>query len=573
MEDLTSGSLTFARLVSSVRELSQDGFERQVVAALQEPVESLSGRLLPAIRSSSTWSAFRLLRRIRRLQPSDPLAHLELRLCEAAVALRSGADFAETAALLCVLAGHCSDVLANRTLRYLWGCGGVTHRLLAPSARPSSSIAEASAATERIAALAGLARDVGKERDLGALRASVEPARDTAGPEVSVIVVAFDEPDLVATCAAVVGAVPAGVSWELVIANNGPTDARLEAAAVSDDRVRVIEINTNRGFGEACNIAAERSAGTHLVFLNADVFVADGWLRTLRDAYEADGSIGILGATLVSPEGTVQEAGCVVDAAGYVWQSGRGSELSALGEREAVATDHVSAACTMVSRELFDALGGFDFRYFPAYCEDLDLCLKARSVGLQVAYSEMLRVLHVEHGGDTSDARMGSIQAMVARNRLEILRRWNLADSVEAKRRYAGFDSVSATTRSAVVAEARVTTGALRAEPSRLDVSMSGDTVALHTAVDVNPGEAFAAVIDAAARFAKGGARVAIVTPAPWSKLRVVAVAEALGRPLGDLAERIALQSTEEAGLRGGFDVVYLLDKDGRLRERQTGRM
>jgi len=573
MEDLTSGSLTFARLVSSASELAQGGFERQVAAALREPAENLAGRLIPAIRSSSTWGAFTLLRRIRRLQPSDALKHLEVRLTEAAAAVRSGEDFVETATLLGELAECCSDVLANRTLRSLWALAGVAHLFKAPAARPSSSIDEAKAASERVAALAALAHQVHEDHDRSVRRATVPRIVDPGGPEVSVIVVAFDEPDLVATCAAVVGAVPAGVSWEMVIANNGPPDARLEAAAAVDDRVRVIEINTNRGFGEACNIAAERSKGTHLVFLNADVFVADGWLRRLRDAYVADESIGILGATLVSTDGTVQEAGCVVDAAGYVWQSGRGWDLSALGKAEAVATDHVSAACSMVSREVFEALGGFDFRYFPAYCEDLDLCLKARFAGLRVAYSERLRVLHVEHGGDTSDARMGSIQAMVARNRLEIVRKWGLADSVEAKQRYTGFDTVAATTRSEVVARAAASPARAAHGGSLHDVATSRETVAIYTAADVGPTEAFAAAVDAAGHFARRGSRVAIVAPAPWSRLRVLAVAEAVGRPLYDVAELIEALSVTEARLRGNFDASHLVGQDGRLAECPASRL
>ncbi len=546
MQDLTSGSLTFARLARSVRKLTHEDFDRQFAAAVEVPLDSLRLTLLPAIRASSTWATFTSIRRLRRLSPADPLEGIELRLGEESAALRCGAELLDTARSLDEVASELRRVLSGQMFTTLWVGAAAGRRLLRGSLPSSSSVEDALAAAGQISAVAGvtLRNARSKARSAPWVDASVIATSSGTAPQASVVIVSFDEPELAASCAAVVAAVEAGAAWELLIANNGPPQPCLDAAAALDDRIRVIEINTNRGFGEACNIAAEHARASHLVFLNPDVFVADNWLRELLDAYIADETVGILGATLVSSDGRVQEAGSTMDGAGYVRKNGGGSDLHDLRCRPVVATDHVSAACAVINRSLFEALGGFDYRYFPAYCEDLDLSLKARSAGLKVAYSETLRVLHFGNSADTSDAKLGSISAMLARNRFEFIRKWGLPDSIEGQARFTGFDAIAATTRDAVIAG----TGAEPGE--RFDVSpnpadpapATGDSFEVRCGVDVSPSEAFESVIHAVVSCTSRGERVAIVTPAPWSKLRVLAVADTLGRPLEQVAHLIEMR-------------------------------
>ena len=574
MPDLTGGSLTFAGLATSVAQLHLRDFDEDIAAALGEPTELLSSKLIPEIRASSTWACFAALRRARRQRPVDPLEDLAQRLKEQAARLTDAASLPGTADRLGELGEQIRAVMANRTLRALWDGAGTARRALEGSprlgarrrrsertSRLSSSLDDAADAASRIVALAALLAETSRRRErsqrwFDAVKGERESS-PAPPPDVSIVVVSYDDPRLVASCATVVGAVPAGATWELLIANNGPPTRELSQCAEADCRVRVVEIGANRGFGEACNIAAERARAEHLVFLNADVFVADGWLATLLDAYISDESIGILGATLVSPDGTVQEAGCYVDAAGHVWQNSRGSSLADLENRRAVRTDHVSAACTLVSRELFGALGGFDFRYFPAYCEDLDLCLKARSAGLAVAYSEALKVLHVEHGGDTSDAKMGSIQAMVARNRVEVIRKWGLAETGEAKKRFDGFDGIAPSTRAAVISG--------RGVPGVSQRPAVRTRIALRTSIDLAPGDA-AGLLRAAVRLAGDDGHVTVVTPAPWSRLRLSALAEPAGFTPGEIEGKVGVLGETEAAGAGRYDAVYDYS-DGRLRK------
>jgi GT2 family glycosyltransferase len=47
------------------------------------------------------------------------------------------------------------------------------------------------------------------------------------------------------------------------------------------------------------------------------------------------------------------------------------------------STEFVSGCCLMLPAALYESLGGFDERFF-MYVEDLDLCIRARSLGVQI---------------------------------------------------------------------------------------------------------------------------------------------------------------------------------------------
>lgn len=73
----------------------RNGFERQVSAALDEPVESFWGETPYGDEVELNLECFTSLWRIRRPWQSDPFSHLEVRLTVGVLALRSAVNFAE----------------------------------------------------------------------------------------------------------------------------------------------------------------------------------------------------------------------------------------------------------------------------------------------------------------------------------------------------------------------------------------------------------------------------------------------------------------------------------------------
>ncbi|MGH9055640.1 MAG: glycosyltransferase family 2 protein [Acidimicrobiales bacterium] len=225
-------------------------------------------------------------------------------------------------------------------------------------------------------------------------------------PWLSVVMVTWNSASWLGRCLdALVEHTPAGS--ELIVVDNASRDATLDILRSGLHGARVIENGSNLGFGVACNIGAATASGPMLCFLNPDAVVGPGWAEPMISAL-AEPTVGVAGPMLLNPDGTVQEAGVIIASGGHPMQFGHGDPpvLHAASRR----VQAVSGACLTVRAAVFEAAGGFDPIYHPAYDEDVDLCLTVRHrLGLDVAYCADARVTHAAQtsvGAEMADALM-----------------------------------------------------------------------------------------------------------------------------------------------------------------------
>ena len=83
--------------------------------------------------------------------------------------------------------------------------------------------------------------------------------------------------------------------------------------------------------------------------------------------------------------------------------------------------DYISANGLMVDRRAWDTVGGLDDRYFPAYYEDVDLCLALLEHGYRVVYEPRARLRHLESQSTSTPFR----NFLLARNRAELVAKWS----------------------------------------------------------------------------------------------------------------------------------------------------
>ncbi|HYA00338.1 MAG TPA: glycosyltransferase family 2 protein, partial [Candidatus Binatia bacterium] len=124
------------------------------------------------------------------------------------------------------------------------------------------------------------------------------------------------------------------------------------------------------------------------------------WLRALVEVAESAPRIGAVGSRLLDPDGTLQEAGSILWSDGSTQPVGRGLPAGNTKYERVRDVDYCSACGLLVKREAWEAVGGFDERYHPAYYEDVDLCLSLRAHGYRTVYAPEARVVH--HGGASS---------------------------------------------------------------------------------------------------------------------------------------------------------------------------
>lgn len=293
-------------------------------------------------------------------------------------------------------------------------------------------------------------------------------------PAVSLIILVTKDTTRLRRCLASVDAHrPAAPLSEILVVANGTDPEEIRWLATRDDVVLLIA-SVNLGFGGGCNWAARVAAGRRLLFMNDDAVATAGWLDELYRAMDDDESVGVAGSRVLLTNGTLQEVGGVVWRDGTTSGVGRGMDPDAPEYAVRRDVDYVSFCSTMVSRETWNAVGGFDQRYFPAYYEDTDFCLTARSLGWRVICEPKSVVVHDERGS----TGMSFKRFLTRRNRLLFADKWHaaLAGAEPSPSLTTGQRAVQrALDRTAVAARRR--TGP-RVEPSTAPVDAAVDEVA-----------------------------------------------------------------------------------------------
>ena len=150
-------------------------------------------------------------------------------------------------------------------------------------------------------------------------------------------------------------------------------------------------------FSRMNNVGAEAADGEILVFLNDDIEpLLSSWLyRLAAQAQRPD--VGIAGARLVYPGGTLQHAGIAIGIGDGCGHPGRSMNATPYWNWTNLTRDvaAVTGACLAIRKELFQQLGGFD-QAFPVNYNDTDLCLRVRQAGYRVLYEAGAVLLHRE---------------------------------------------------------------------------------------------------------------------------------------------------------------------------------
>ncbi|WP_204489886.1 glycosyltransferase family 2 protein [Archangium primigenium] len=139
------------------------------------------------------------------------------------------------------------------------------------------------------------------------------------------------------------------------------------------------------------NAAAARAQGTVWVWLQDSVeILTPDWLEPLVARALVE-DVGAVGARLFAPDDTLHHGGLLLGVGGAVASSHAGLARGQGGyvERGSVQQEFsaVSAACLVMRRAVFEAVGGFDAERFPSAYNDVDLCLRLRERGYRVLWT------------------------------------------------------------------------------------------------------------------------------------------------------------------------------------------
>lgn len=188
-------------------------------------------------------------------------------------------------------------------------------------------------------------------------------------------------------------------------------ESRPDAVAELQQRwphVRIVPSAGNDGFGAGVNRAArEVPQATRLLVLNPDTVLDAPIVETLDGLFMTHPEVAVAAPLVRESDGSIQPSArrfpglstVVGGRSTWLTRALPGNPLSARNlltgpdVRGPIVVDWVSGACMLIRREAFDAVRGFDERFF-LYWEDADLCRRLRDAGWTTMYHPGAAVQH-----------------------------------------------------------------------------------------------------------------------------------------------------------------------------------
>ncbi|HEV8266635.1 MAG TPA: glycosyltransferase, partial [Thermoanaerobaculia bacterium] len=241
-------------------------------------------------------------------------------------------------------------------------------------------------------------------------------------PRVSILIPsAADSRFLTACLASLQRHLSPALPVEVVVVLDGAGAAAGDALREAAPNAIVATTAARLGLAGAGNLGRGLARGALLVLLHDDAEIEPGWLEALVATADARPDAGVVGSLVLDPDGSLQSAGMILWREGWTsppWVGAPPSPASFEGVR---AVDYCGTCSLLVRASIWDAMGGLDDTFFPAYYVDVDVAMSSRRLGRSVLLQPASRVRH--HRGASGTPRFRGFIA--SRNRDAFLRKWD----------------------------------------------------------------------------------------------------------------------------------------------------
>ncbi len=304
------------------------------------------------------------------------------------------------------------------------GIGHVSGALVAhdPSYKSGSRPLDAVLAAARQALEAHLRRlDISAQVEPGPLPATSRVRyRHDAQPLVSIIIPTRNQREVLQRCLESLLSRTAWPNYEILIVDNGSDEAEavqyLEGLKALENelngRLRVLDYPHPFNYSAMNNLAVQQTRGDYLLLLNNDTAVLhEDWLDAMMSHAQRP-EVGVVGAKLLYPDGTVQHAGVILGMKGPAEHVYIGQDAKSSGYYGRLQLDQnlsaVTGACLLVRKSLFEQVGGLDEEALAVSYSDIDLCLKITKQGKLIVWTPYAVLMHEGSKSQTSGVEAAS---------------------------------------------------------------------------------------------------------------------------------------------------------------------
>jgi GT2 family glycosyltransferase len=178
---------------------------------------------------------------------------------------------------------------------------------------------------------------------------------------------------------------------EVIVVDNASSDGLAAALEQLAPAAKLISLPRNVGFAAGANAGAAAATGELLVLLNPDARPQPGWGEAITAPWGGRFAAW-MGLVLLEGGAEINTSGGVLHFTGFGWAGQVGQPHTAAPHGPA-QVGFLSGACLAIPRADWEQLGGFPEHFF-MYCEDVDLSLRLRLRGDELAMIPDARVEH-----------------------------------------------------------------------------------------------------------------------------------------------------------------------------------
>ena len=239
---------------------------------------------------------------------------------------------------------------------------------------------------------------------------------------IAILIVNWNARDPLVRCLDSLASLP----HQVVVVDNASEDGSADHVARRFPEVTLVRSPTNLGFAGGVNRARREAASgrgpkaDRLLLLNPDTVASGDAIDALATALAEDASIGAVGGRLVHADGSPQSGFNVrrfptlgsfamdlllID---QVWTDNPWTrhylarDLDDGQDAAPTDVDQPAAACLMVRAGAFDAIGGMDERFHPAWFEDVDFCRRLIAARYRIRFEPRATFVHRRRRGDAN---------------------------------------------------------------------------------------------------------------------------------------------------------------------------
>lgn len=221
--------------------------------------------------------------------------------------------------------------------------------------------------------------------------------------DLSIIIVSYNEKELLRKCLKSVFASKTDFSYEVIVSDNGSADCTIEMIRQEFSNVKLLDNKKNLGFSKGNNVAIREAVGRLILLLNADTEVRPDTFDLSIKYIDSHPAVGAMGCKVLLPNGQLDKA------ARRKFPNPWNSFLRLFGLRKfsdynitidpdlETEVDAITGAYFLTRKSVVDQVGMLDEEFF-MYGEDLDWCWRIKEAGHKVMYYPGAEVTHYKYG-------------------------------------------------------------------------------------------------------------------------------------------------------------------------------